>query len=549
MFDKLSGKLDYLGGRMKQRKIIFGILTFVIASLAIGGTYVFGSLNTTQEIIRFDTETVSAKKLYQEKEQQNRYKKIQSLKRENNYTQNKMLMIYNPYGLNVQSMYVYFTTKKACSVSYTIHVESKEISDFTKTFYNGKKKNLSNVHEYQMIGLVPGVENTIKFEFLYENGSTKTKTVTFTPDKLTGPAYTILPQTDGESTQELEDGLYAVFSEDRYLYYYDNNGVIRSEIPLLGYRAVRLLFDGDKMYFSINKSKMVEMSSLGQVTKIYDMGTYHLHHDYIFDTKGNILILGTDTLADSMEDIILKLNRKSGKVTKIVDLADLYPDYYKKHKNNRKPDGEYDWMHLNTIQLMNSDTILVSARETSSILKISGIYSNPKVEYMIGPKSMWKGTGYKKLCLDKVGDFKEQLGQHTIVYQEDASLKKGQYYLYMFDNNVAKSYSRPDYDWEKYFPGVSDVGTKGDASYYYKYLVDEKAGTYELVNSFAVPYSGYVSSTQEFGENIIVDSGQKLLFGEYDSNYQLIRQFEVYGSKYCYRVYKYTFSDFYFYEN
>ena len=48
---------------------------------------------------------------------------------------------------------------------------------------------------------------------------------------------------------------------------------------------------------------------------------------------------------------------------------------------------------------------------------------------------------------------------------------------------------------------------RGTTSYYYKYKVDENAGTYTLVQSFEVPFSGYVSSVQECEDTILVDSG------------------------------------------
>ena len=53
---------------------------------------------------------------------------------------------------------------------------------------------------------------------------------------------------------------------------------------------------------------------------------------------------------------------------------------------------------------------------------------------------------------------------------------------------------------------------KGDTSHYYKYLVNEKDRTFELVSEFDVPYSGYVSSVQEIGKTIVVDSGMACTF-------------------------------------
>mgnify|MGYP000043191918 FL=1 len=118
---------------------------------------------------------------------------------------------------------------------------------------------------------------------------------------------------------------------------------------------------------------------------------------------------------------------------------------------------------------------------------------------MIGEKDFWEDTSYISCLLEiKKGDFTIQGGQHTITYETDESLADGQYYLYMFNNNIGISETRPDYDW-------SSIGLKtssevdGKNSKYYKYLVDENEGTFELVDSFKVPYSGYVSSAQDIG--------------------------------------------------
>lgn len=499
------------------------------------------------EIIRLDNETLKTSKVYDVDFQESVAKQLKKLKNQKTYSEKDMLLVYNPFQLNVQSMYVYFTTKSAANVSYKVHVDSKEINDFTATLYNSGKNNYTKEHEYQLIGLIPEMENTVTFTITYKNGKQQKKQFTFTPDALTGTEYKILPSTDGTSKQELSNGLYAVFSENKYLYYYDNDGVIRSEIPILGYRVVRLLFNEDKMYYSISKTKIAEMNRLGQVTNIYDTGNYHLHHDYAFDGDGNILILGTDTTGDSIEDRILRLNLKNGKVKQIVDLADLYPDYYENHMEFTKPDGNYDWMHLNTIEWVGDDSIIVSARETSAIIKISNIYKKPKVEYMLSEESFWEGTGYEELLYRKESDFRSQTGQHTVTYVEDSSLGEGQYYLHMFNNNIGKSYSRPDYDWNANFDEITDTGTKGYRSYYYKYLVDENTKSYYLVDAYEVEYSGYVSSTQEIEENHVVDSGQAFNFAEYDNSGNVIRKFDLTPEgKYCYRVYKYTFEGFYF---
>ena len=522
------------------------VLVAIITTAVIGcGLIQAGTVQS--RVFRLSTSEKKASELYDISYQKELHRQLKTLRSKAKYDEKNMLLIYNPYQLNVQSMYAYFETKQAAKVSYTIHVDDKKIKDFSQTLYNGTKEEYVKKHEYQLIGLVPGVENKITFHIEYKNKKVKDKVIRFIPDQLRGTEKQILKSKAGDSSQKLSDGLYAVLAENKFMYYYDNDGMIRSEFPVLSYRAANIVFSEGSMYYSISKNQIVEMNRLGRVTNVFSTGKYHLHHDYVFDGYGNLLILGTDPSADSMEDRILELNVKTGKVRQIVDLADIFPDYYKKYKDNKKPDGEYDWMHLNTIQWVGDDSIVVSARETSAIIKISNIYKKPKIEYMLSDESFWKKTKYKKLLYKKASDFRSQTGQHTVTFEDDGVLNDGKYYLHMFNNNIGKSYSRPDYDWNKYYDEITGHGTKGYRSYYYLYYVDETTRTYDLVNSYEVPYSGYVSSTQHYKGNHIVDSGQAFLFGEYDSTGKMIRQFELTKEgKYCYRVYKYDFDGFYF---
>lgn len=118
-------------------------------------------------------------------------------------------------------------------------------------------------------------------------------------------------------------------------------------------------------------------------------------------------------------------------------------------------------------------------------------------------------------------------------------------FLYLFNNNIGISETRPDYDWSSI--GLTNTKPyKGSSSYYYKYLVDENKNTFQLVDSFKVPYSGYVSSVQNIDNNTVVDSGFQGIFAEYDSNHNKIASYKMNIENYIYRVYKYDFTGFYF---
>lgn len=483
--------------------------------------------------------------VYNVEDQQAIEDRLDDEKKSQEYTFDNMLIEYNPFGTNTQSLYVYFNTDEAVSISYNIHVDDEEIDDFRRDVW--QENTYTTEHEFQVIGLIPDMENTITFFMTREDGSTDTKEIVYEMGSLLGTEEVVLDSEFQKDTQELEDGLYVVLGNDSdaldFMYYYDNQGVLRGEIPIIGYRSHRLLFDENSVYFSISETKLAQMNRLGQVTNVYDLGNYKLRHDYVFDDNGNMLILGTDTTQDSVEDIVLRLDVESGAVTEVLDLGDLFGDF--KEECQKNLDGELDWMHINTIQWMGNGSVLLSSRETSSIIKIDSLYDGPSVSYIIGDQSVWEGTEYENLVFTRQGDFTIQGGQHTITYVEDPGLAEGQYYLYMFNNNIGISETRPDFDWSAL--GLTESSAEdGDTSYYYKYLVDENAGTFSLEDSFEVPYSGYVSSAQDLGGNTVIDSGIPGIFAEYDKDHELIAQYTMETEKFIYRVYKYDFQGFYF---
>lgn len=533
----------------KSKKKIGGI----IFALAVAGLLVSFSKMSIEEPIRAKADKVTeneTKSIYTEEYQEAVEEQIEEEKNSGIYTEDQMLVKENPYGTNTLSLYVYFTTADFVSVSYTVSVADESIDDFSQT--PAGEDNFDMEHEFQVLGLIPGESNTITFTLTKEDGSVETRSYVHEMGELFGEEELKLQQAkEAEEGETVTDGLYVILGNDSeekdFMYYYDNSGVLRGEIPLIGYRSHRLLFQNNLMYYSISESKIAAVNTLGKVEEIYDTGKYSLHHDYAFDDEGNLVVLATDTESESVEDQIIKIDTLTGEISCVLDLEDIFSDY--KEKCTVDEDGELDWMHINTIQYVEEESILLSSRETSTILMITDIYGSPQVEYMIGEESFWVGTGYEELLLEKnesTGIFSNTGGQHSITYVEDESLDEGEYYLYLFNNNFGTSNSNPSYDWEQ-IDGIETSMKEGENSYYYKYKVDENKGTYSLVQSFAVPYSAYVSSAQEYDGNIIIDSGMQGIFGEYDSNGNLVQEFQMkLADEYIYRVYKYDFKDFYF---
>lgn len=503
-----------------------------------------------------DLNIKSVSDIYQTATQTKIAQEIKQLEASKTYSFDKMLVLANPYLTNTTSLYLHFSTTKATKVSYTI--KSNGTSTFSQTLYNPNGTYAKN-HTYQLIGLIAGQENTITITATDQNGQKETKTFTYTPNKLRGSDQNQLKVTKGTSKTKLSSGLYAVIGDKslktRNTYLVDNDGYIRAEIPTINYNSLRLIQTNNKLYLAVDDDQLVTLDRLGQVVQSYSLKdtNFKLHHDFAVDSQGNIIALATDTKLKAsekrVEDQIIKIDATSGQVSRLLDFKDLLGDLYKtatgiETLTNNK--GYRDVIHANTIQLTKDDQVIISSRETSTIMKISNLTSQPKLDYFISDSSVWQGVGtYSNLLLNKVGNFTSQAGQHSVTYIPTETA--GGYYLEMFNNNSAIMNSRTNFSWANYPNSGGATASNDYQSSYYKYLVNENTGSYQLVKKISLPYSPFISSVQTKDNNVVTDSGMTATFAEYDADGKLIQSFETTGStKFIYRVYKYDFNNFYF---
>lgn len=542
------------------RWILAAIAVIVVALLCLLPQ---PDVNATVRQTRIERLNALVENVYTADFQQMRQEQLIAERDEEPRTIDNIYVKDDPYATNTRSLYVYFTTEQPATVSYTVAAEG--YPDFSADAYEGVD-GATTEHEFLVLGLLPDLTNTITLTITGETGGTTERVIEREGLSLLGTEEVRLEQpVQPDEGTDLGNDLYAILGNDSddqdFMFYYDANGVLRGEVPILFYRSHRLLFDDDGlMWFSASTEKMAAMDRLGRLVKILDLGDrYILHHDYAFDADQNLVLLATELNRSDgcVQDQIVKLDTDTGKVTPLLDMGDMFPEYKMStdhagiDESDLSATGKWDWIHFNTIQMLPDGSALLSARETSTIIKIDDLEGTPTLDYMIGEPSVWAGTPQEDDFLTKVGDFPDTGGQHSITYVDDPALPDGQYYLYMFDNNYGSAQTRPDFDWTVIDGIVTkySIATEGAYSQYRRYLVDENAGTYTEVNAFDVPYSPLVSSAQELdGGRVLIDSGLQGLFGVYDeSTGELLAQYRMkLNTSYIYRVYEYDFKGFYF---
>ena len=67
---------------------------------------------------------------------------------------------------------------------------------------------------------------------------------------------------------------------------------------------------------------------------------------------------------------------------------------------------ELDWIHINSFDFLDDgNSLVLSSREQSSILKIKNIYTKPELDYVIHRGTIYNGTDIAKYQLKREGDF------------------------------------------------------------------------------------------------------------------------------------------------
>lgn len=493
---------------------------------------------------------------------------LTDIKKKRDYSEEDPLWAYNPYGTNPESLYMYFKSKGRFYCRYTVSVDDDKIPDFTRTLDNGASGNVAMEHEYQIIGLVPDKTNYLIFR-LYNKKDELANTLYYKVDmpKSYSGAQTILKLEEGRSKTPLQNGLYTVFAgtgtKKQAVLLYDNSGVLRGEFPTkeIGYNMEQIY---DTLVYEVDDNTLARVNELGQVVDCLEIPLHHIYGEFAYDGAGAVYVLAQPVQRSQSLGSVVKVEVNSGDVSDALDLSDIpsLVKLVKRADKSGKLKGR-NYMAPDSVQVTGINQLLLGSSKYSTIMKVSNVNSlMPKLDYMMTDQKLWnisgKGKAMKRLrkklltkaladgqaeptqatpIVDSILDsgktttpelFRSQYGQNALVVEKSSNLAEGQYYVGMLNNNAGRGTS----------------GQKNN-SYYYKYLVDESAGTYALLEKERLTWNEKGGNVTPYDESFLYCRSGDHIFEETGKDGRQIRSFHVKGT--LYRVYKNDWKGFWFY--
>lgn len=460
-------------------------------------------------------------KVYSMKYQKAAKNIIDKYKKNGKYTLDAPLLIVNPYGTNTTGLYIYFKHKFRVNTKYTVSVkeidgkENIKGGDFSGSLYTNTTGMPLAEQEGLIIGMIPGEKNYVSVYIYDENNKMIAKAgyKLDIPESETVTMKTLNVEYDREITQ-LSDGLYSVFGLDgnnkvnKHILFYDNYGVIRAELPLVkGGEAAETnigLID-DKLFYAVDSKRFALVDRFGKIEKLIGLEDGAVSFG---DMDLNTAIRKAVTLSKRKgNDGIYSIDILEGQSKEIVNFNKLFAAYYKKGGSKLK---------FSSVQFINDNDILVSEKNTSSVIRINNVFRNPGIKAIISGTEELK-SAYGNAFYSKDGDFVSQKRQNTAYVDRSEKLDKRQYHIMVFNNN-----------------------TGGRNSFYYRYLVNEEKMTYSLENAMELPYSSDGGNTSVNQGYLVTASADDGSFEEYNPDGYKLASFAFKDGKKAYRVFKHS---------
>lgn len=345
----------------KKNYILIGVLIVVI----VGALLVkYFSGKTHENLLNGDTvigQSLSSK----EQAEVDNYLKDELVK--NKYTLDRAKVYVNPYNANPLSAMIIFYTDKSLEVSVT--VKGKNNDDFTINY--GK----SNYHYIPVYGLYSDYENTVVVTL----GDKTTKEFKIKIDKVEVPSVTTK---SGNVTTPGD--LYLLTSPiSMNSFGLDGYGNVRWMLNDTYYHNIKVLDNGhlligiDTDSTSGLPTVIREIDYLGRIYNEYTIDSGYLN-DFFVKSNGNIIVTSKNADRITISDLVLEIDKNTGKIVKQIDVYKLFESIDKSFTDGIERD---DYFYNSGIEYYeDTDTLLLTYWGGEMVVSID--YSDSKINWI-----------------------------------------------------------------------------------------------------------------------------------------------------------------------
>ncbi|WP_026834636.1 aryl-sulfate sulfotransferase [Eubacterium xylanophilum] len=348
---------------------------------------------------------------------------------EGKYSVSKPYVVVNPYGDAPLSAYIMFSLKGEYKVKITVPGKTENAD--VKGEISGK-----DYFRVPVVGLYPGKTNKVKLEI---TDSKKKKVKSTVVDVKTEA----LPKCLDNAIRLEKGGKSSAYNltivsgqNTKYPFAYDCNGDIRwfvsettGSYGIFPLSNNRLIYQTDASLTPTEEkaqaTEMWEMDYMGRIYQIYFVKN-GIHHEVIEKTKGGNLLVLSSSIDGHIEDVVLEIDRETGKTVKELDMRKIFDSTYV---------DKTDWAHLNTVSYNEKDnSILLSPRNVHAAVKVD--WKTDEIKWIIANPQMFKGTKQESKVLKPQGNIIWHFQQHS-VYEipYDLDGDKDTIHIMLYDNH------------------------------------------------------------------------------------------------------------------
>ncbi len=346
--------------------------------------------------------------------------------RSGHYTLESPLVVKNPYLINPLAAVVCFNTDEETTVQITVLGKAVE-GDLTHTFAAAQE------HVLPIFGLYDNYINTVVLTL--GNGITSQVYIEVAELDVNRALYChTSPEYFGKDLMLISSTTPLI--ESAKTVGFDYAGDLRWVITNKQSWDIKKLANGRLLYTSYRTVQkpyytvgLMEMDFCGKIYKEYRLpGGFH--HDAIELGNGNLLAASDNNFNISVEDYLVEIDRKTGKVVKSWDLLEILP----REEGNAGDWNHHDWFHNNAVWYDKAtNSITMSGRHKDAIINFN--YDTGKLNWILGDPEGW-GEEWQKYFFRNVtkGDFDWQYEQHAARILPNGN-------VFVFDNGTYRSKS------------------------------------------------------------------------------------------------------------